>query len=155
MANIQDAVYFIDDTSFYALQGGLNAAWDYCGDGEGPASAMGNKYLLLNSNKDGKVSLKRDCHTFEDGRLTFEMLFESICGDGFYLAFGSRTDAFLKLVTKDEALYLGETKVADLAYGQHFIKLDMDLSISKVQISLDAVSRGTFDFNQAVTVGKQ
>jgi len=149
MANIQDAVYFIDDTSFYALQGGLNAAWDYCGDGEGPAPAMGNKYLLLNSNKDGKVSLKRDCHTFEDGHLTFEMLFESICGDGFYLAFGSRTDAFLKLVTKGEALYLGGTKVADLAYGQHFIKLDMDLSVSKVQISLDAVSRGTFDFNQA------
>ena len=31
MANIQDAVYLIDDVSFYALQGGLNTAWDYCG----------------------------------------------------------------------------------------------------------------------------
>ena len=148
MSNIKDAVYLIDDVSFSGLQRGLNTAWDYRGDGEGPALATGKKYFLLNSDKEGEVCLKRDCRTFEDGLLTFEMLFENLSGDGFYWAFGSRTDAFLKLVTKGEALYIADTKVADLPYGQHYIKLYLDLTSSKVKVSLDARTCGEFDFNQ-------
>lgn len=150
MANIKDAVYFIDDISFYGLQRGLNTAWDYLGDGEGPLPATAETYFLLNSDKEGEVTLKRDCHTFQDGLLTFEMLFQNLSGDGFFLAFGSRTDAFLKLVTKGEALFIENTKVADLPYGQHYIKLYMNLTSAKVTVMLDAVTQGEFDFNQPV-----
>ena len=103
-ANIKDAVYLIDDDSLFGW-GGLRTSWDYVGDGEGPDSVRSPEgYWLLNSDKDGEVYVKRDCVKFEGGLLTFEMLCKNISGEGAYIAFGSRTDAFLKLETKGEAL---------------------------------------------------
>ena len=147
-ANIKDAVYLIDDDSLFGW-GGLRTSWDYVGDGEGPDSVRSPEgYWLLNSDKDGEVYVKRDCVKFEGGLLTFEMLCKNISGEGAYIAFGSRTDAFLKLVTKGEALYIEDTKVADFAYGQHYVKLMMDLSASKVKAYIDTKLAGEFDFNK-------
>ena len=146
MANIKDAVYLIDDDSF-GMWGNLRTSWDYVNDGEGPASASSPKYWLINSDKDGEVYLKRDCNAFEGGKLTFEVKFENISGDGLYFAFGSREKAFLKLYTKGEKLYIGENEVGDLPYAMHYLKICMDMCACKAYVTLDARDKGEFPFD--------
>lgn len=146
-ANIKDAVYLIDDDSLLGW-GNLRTSWDYEGDGQGPKAPRQKEYWLLNSDKDGEVFVRRDCNKFEGGKMTFEMLFDNMSGDGLYVSFGSREDSFLKLYTKGEALYSGNNKVADLSYGKHYIKVYMDLASSKAKINLDARNCGEFDFDK-------
>lgn len=146
--NIKDAVYLIDDDNMFGWDG-LRTSWDYVGDGEGPDGTSSDKgYWRLNSDKDGEVYVRRDCTEFEGGLLTFEALMENISGEGLYISFGSREDSFLKLVTKGEAVYIENEKVADFVYGRHYLKLCMDLASSKVTVSLDARNCGKFDFNK-------
>lgn len=146
-ANIKDAVYLIDDDSLFGW-GGLRTSWDYVGDGEGPDGVKSpNGYYLINSDKDGEVYVKRDCVSFEGGLLTFEMLCENISGEGAYIAFGSRTSAFLKLVTKGEELYIDDKLVSGFKYGKHYVKLIMDLDKSMVKVYIDTKLKGDFSFN--------
>ena len=147
MANIKDAVYLIDDDSF-GMWGNLRTSWDYVNDGEGPLSAASPKYWLLNTDKDGEVYLRRDCNAFEGGKLTLEVKFENISGDGLYFSLGSRTDAFFKLHTKGEALFAGADKVADLSYAKHYLKVIMDMQADNAEVFVDARNCGTFAFDK-------
>ncbi len=146
-ANIKDAVYLIDDDGF-AMWGHIMTSWDYVGDGEGPKTALQGGRWLLNTDKDGEVYVKRDCNPFEGGKMTYEVRFETLEGDGLYFAFGSRTDAFLKLYTKGETLYAGTQEIAPLAFGAHYLKINLDLSANTAEIQLDARDRGSFDFDK-------
>ncbi len=146
--NIKDAVYLIDDDGFMHW-GNLSTSWDYINDGgEGPSWANQPGHWLLNTDKDGEIYVRRDCNTFEGGIMSFELKFESVSGDGFYVSFGSREDAFLKLYTKGESLCIGASTVAPLAYGVHYIKLTMNLADSTVLVALDAKNCGTFEFDK-------
>ncbi len=146
MANIIDAVYLIDDDSFYCW-GGLRTIWDFINDG-GSKPVHGKGYWALNSEKDGEVYLRRDCNAFEGGKMTFEGKFITISGDGFYIAFGSRTDAFLKFYTKGEALYVGGKKIAALPYGDHYLKTVMDMAANTAEVWLDNKNIGKVDFDK-------
>ena len=144
----QDAFYLIDDDGFLNW-GKLMTSWDYVSDGEGPKQAIQPGRWLLNTDKDGEVYVKRDCNAFENGKMTYEIRFETLEGDGLYLAFGSRTDAFLTFTVKGETLYAGETEVAPLPYGMHYLKIGFDLTANTASVQLDTKDRGTFAFEKA------
>ena len=144
----QDAFYLIDDDGFLNW-GKLMTSWDYVNDGEGPKQAIQPGRWLLNTDKDGEVYVKRDCNAFENGKMTYEIRFETLEGDGLYLAFGSRTDAFLTFTVKGETLYAGETEVAPLPYGMHYLKIGFDLTANTASVQLDTKDRGTFAFEKA------
>ncbi|MGI6196710.1 MAG: stalk domain-containing protein [Eubacteriales bacterium] len=144
----QDAFYLIDDDGFLNW-GKLMTSWDYISDGEGPKQAIQPGRWLLNTDKDGEVCVKRDCNAFENGKMTYEIRFETLEGDGLYLAFGSRTDAFLTFTIKGETLYAGKTEVAPLPYGMHYLKIGFDMTAGTASVQLDTKDRGTFAFEKA------
>ena len=146
MPNIKDAVYLIDDESFFFW--GLRSCWDYFNDGEGPKPYRENNRFIMNSDKDGEVYLRRDCTAFSGGKMTFEMLMENLEGEGFYVAFGSRKDAFLTLYSRKDNLYVGNNKVSDFACGKHYLKVTMDMACSKALFFVDGKNCGTFDFDK-------
>ncbi len=146
-ANIKDAVYLIDDDGFMHW-GNLSTSWDYVNDGEGPSWANQPGYWLLNTDKDGEIYVRRDCNEFSGGVMTYEVKFENLSGDGFYIAFGSREDAFLKLYTRGEELFVGDRRVASASYGVHYLKLVMNMTGSAVTVTADTKACGTFDFDK-------
>ena len=147
MANITDAVYLIDDDSF-GHWGNLRTGWDFVNDGEGPATAASPKYWLLNTDKDGEVYLRRDCNAFEGGKMTLEVKFENLSGDGLAFRIGSRTDAFLTLYTKGEALFAGAEEICPLPYAKHYLKVTMDMVKGTANVALDAKDRGEIAFDK-------
>ncbi len=147
MSNIKSAVYLIDDESFILWGSSLRSSWDYINDGGGKLT-FGKPYLPVNSDKDGEVYLRRDCNAFDGGKMTYESKFKTISGDGFYMAFGSRDDAFLTFYTKGEALYVGDNKLSDLPYGKHYIKAVMDMTNSTAEVWLDSKNIGVVSFDK-------
>lgn len=147
-ANIKDAVYLIDDDSL-CHWGGLMTSWDYCGDGEAGDPKRPGALWMLETDKDGEVWVRRDCNKFEGGVMTFEMQCKNVSGSGAYITFGSRTDSFLTLWVNGEELTAGGMKIADFAYGKdHYIKLVMDMRISKFKAYIDARLAGEFEFDK-------
>ncbi len=140
-----DAVHLIDDDSLSGWRG-LRSGWDYYDEGEGPLPAFAQGFFRLNSDKNKEVYVRRDCNTFDGGRMTYECKMRNVSGDGLYFSFGSRTDSFLLLTTKGEALYAGKKKICDFTYDFHYIKLVLDLASDTFTAFVDTKNCGTFAF---------
>ncbi len=102
---------------------------------------------ILSVLDDAPTVLKRDVTEQIDGTVTFECVYSIIDGDGFYFAFLSEKDTFLKLTFKNKALYLDEQKLTNLDYGRHYIKFVIDIDNKSFRLISDKTYVGKFPAN--------
>lgn len=139
MKNIENAVHLIDDDNC------PRSGWDYFGFGEGPHKSYETKSgCRLNSDKNGAVFLRRDCSEYDGGVMTYETKIEIFSADGLYFAFGTRDEAFLKLVVREEKLFYNETEIGSLKNGIHYLKIVIDYPKKRFSIADNGKKLGVF-----------
>ncbi len=142
--NILDAVHLVDDNKFNQY-GGVCSSWDFITDGQTPSStSVKPGFFTVSSFKKGECFLRRDCNRFEGGKITFELYFQNISGDGLFFGFGTREASFLKLYTKGEELFCGDKAICALSYDFHYMRLICDLENGTYTLILDAKTVGSY-----------
>ena len=143
----KNPMVFIEDTSHRGWPYPMTC-WDMDNRGaDGAPSVDGIERKIRSVLTDMPTTFKRDITEQFGGIITFEAVYSIYEGNGFYMSFCNKNDFMLKLVQRDGAFYIDDTKAFDISYGRHYIKLSIDMEKGTVSINSDKKYAGVFRVN--------
>ncbi len=131
---LKSATYLIDDTL-------TNSSWDF--DFRGGKEEYASKHPWARKTFVGGTAngypcyAKRDFNTQGDGVITFEANYNLISGSGLYFEISDGENECFKLVQKEKSFYAGDKALFSIKYGEHHIKITLNMENGDVFVVSD------------------
>ena len=141
-------MYLIDDINGW-YWGNKLTDWDidYRGAGRGwKKEDMGGRRKLVSVLDTFPTTAKRDINEQFEGKLTFEVEYNLISGEGFFFDFSNKTDEMFKIVHRGGYFTANGKKLFKADYGVHIIRLILDIDKGEVQYFSDGKYIGKCSF---------